>query len=135
MKLETLASDAPVFACTLPPPELRRRRLEVLSDLRRKVRHIDETPEGFTFRFTRAPGLEEELAEFVRFEAACCAFIHMDVAPHGERELALHMKGAAGAKPFMRAEFVEAGVDEEPAQDDEAAFDSCGFGDACCASP
>ncbi|MDY7226972.1 hypothetical protein [Hyalangium rubrum] len=100
-------TESPVLACTLPPPELRRRRAEVLSAIRSKVQQIEETPEGFAFRFARTPALAEELAEFVRFESVCCAFLQMEVTEHGEDGLVLLMRGAPEAKALMRSLFVE----------------------------
>ncbi|PTL75754.1 hypothetical protein DAT35_52825 [Vitiosangium sp. GDMCC 1.1324] len=101
------SAESPALACTLPPPELRKRRAEVLSTVRSKVREIEETPEGFAFRFARTPGLAEELGEFVRFESVCCAFLQMEVTQHGEDGLVLLMRGAPEAKPLMRSLFVE----------------------------
>jgi hypothetical protein len=76
--------------------------------MRSKVQHIEETPEGFVFLFAHTPGLAEELAEFVRFESGCCAFIQMEVTAHGETGLALRMAGIPEAKPLIRSLFVEA---------------------------
>ncbi len=42
---------SPVFACTLPPADLRRRRVEVLAGVRRAVSRIEETSDGFVFAF------------------------------------------------------------------------------------
>jgi hypothetical protein len=105
-----MSSDPPIFACTLPPPEFRQRKAEVLASVRGKAQSVEETPAGFTFVFARSAGLEEELAEFVRFEAACCSFIRMEVVPRGDTTLVLNMTGVPEARPFIRAEFVEAGT-------------------------
>ena len=94
-----------VFACTLPPPELRRRRVEVLASVRSRVRKIDETESGFVFFFDDTPELRSELAEFVRFEAVCCSFVEMRLT-EAAGAIELTMKGAAGAKPFIESEFV-----------------------------
>ena len=91
-----------MFACALPPPELRRRRVEVLADVRRKVLRIDETTDGFIFTFVRSTELIAELEEFIRFEAACCSFITMALADAGESEVELRMTAPHGAKPFIR---------------------------------
>jgi hypothetical protein len=105
------------FACTLPPPELRRRRVEVLAAVRRRVQKIDETELGFVFTFEDSRELRSELDEFVRFEAACCSFIEMALVEYAG-SIQLTTKGAPGAKRFIEAEFVNAG--SEPA--------SCGCG-------
>ncbi len=101
----------PAFACTLPPPELRRRRVEVLAAVRRRVKKIDETELGFVFAFEDSRELRSELEEFVRFEAACCSFIEMTLVEHAG-SIELTMTGAPGAKPFIEAEFVN--VQSEP---------------------
>jgi hypothetical protein len=113
------APDAPIYACTLPPPELRRRRVEVLQGMRSKVKRIDETETGFVFAFDVDSSIEAELAEFVRFEAVCCSFITMRLEPH-DRELELHLEAPPGARAFVRAEF----VDTEPVE--QAAGACCG---------
>lgn len=98
--------DAPVFACSLPPPELRQRRVDVIARVRRAVTRVTETSEGFVFGFDRSPELRAELEEFVRFEAGCCAFISMTLADTIDG-IELRMAAPAGAKPFIRAEFIE----------------------------
>jgi len=113
------AVSEPVFACTLLPNELRKRRTEVLAAVRRQVQHLVETSEGFVFTFARSPALEAELAEFVRFEAACCAFLEMSLEASADT-LTLRMAGAPGAKPFMRLEFVAVGAEAATPSD------SCG---------
>jgi hypothetical protein len=92
------------FACTLPPPELRLRRAQVLTRLRARATHVEEHEDGYALHFPRE--LERELHDFVAFEAHCCAFIAMDVEARGA-EAVLHLRGEPGAKPFMRAEFVD----------------------------
>jgi len=101
-----------VFACALLPHALRKRRTEVLAAVRRQVRHLEETPEGFVFTFARSPVLEAELEELVRFEAGCCAFIQMSLEAPSAATLRLRMTGEPGAKPFMRLEFVDVGTEE-----------------------
>lgn len=91
----------------MPPPELQRRRIEVLADVRGKVSRIDETSDGFVFTFARSPQLLEEFEEFVRFEAACCSFITMRLADAADGEVALHMSAPTDAKLFIRLEFVD----------------------------
>ena len=102
-------SSEPVFACTLPPRELRQRRVDVLTSVRRRAVRVEEVPDGFTFFFSRTPDLETELAEFVRFEAACCSFIAMDLEDLPDGRIALRLKGVPEAKPLMRMEFVDVG--------------------------
>jgi hypothetical protein len=94
-----------VFACALPPPELRRRRVEVLASVRARVRKVEETDAGFVFSFEDSPGLLGELEELVRFEAACCSFLEMRLAG-GAGTIELTMNGPPGAKPFIQSEFV-----------------------------
>lgn len=72
------------FACALPPPELRRRRVEVLAGVRRAVSRIEETSDGFVFTFARSPELLLELEEFIRFEASCCSFINIELVSLGD---------------------------------------------------
>jgi alkylmercury lyase len=95
-----------VFACTLPPAELRQRRVEVLASVRRRVSRIEETADGFVFTFARSPELLLELEEFVRFEAVCCSFISMQLLSAGN-ELELRMSAPQGAKAFIQHELID----------------------------
>jgi hypothetical protein len=104
------ATSNTVFACTLPPPELRRRRIEVLAGIRDRVKRIDETESGFVFAFDRAQILKSELDEFIRFEAACCSFIQMVVVDVAEAGFEVRMTAPTGAKPFIQAEFIDIGA-------------------------
>ncbi|HWL85670.1 MAG TPA: hypothetical protein VNO21_07700 [Polyangiaceae bacterium] len=98
-------NDSPFF-CALPPPDLRRRRADVLYGIRQRVKHIEETATGFTLTFDRTPELRLELEEFIGFEAACCSFIQI-AADVRETTIELHMKAAPEAKPFIRSEFID----------------------------
>jgi hypothetical protein len=101
-----LRGESRVFVCTLPPAELRQRRVEVLAGVRRRVSRIDETPDGFVFTFSRSPELLAELDEFLRFEAHCCSFIRMTLVEVGN-EIELRMSAPEGAKPFIRHELID----------------------------
>lgn len=99
-------ASARAFFCTLPPAALRQRRSEVLAAIRRRVEKIEETEAGFVFTFPRSEALRAELEDFVRFEAACCAFIDMRLT-ETDASIALVMQGGSGAKPFIQAELID----------------------------
>jgi hypothetical protein len=99
-------SEIPV-ACALGEAERRARREELVSGLLRRVRERRELPDGYAFRFASEPGVIEELAAFVAFERACCAFLHFQIeAEPGEGPLWLSLTGPGDTKQFLRDAFV-----------------------------
>ena len=100
------AEIPPVFACTLPPPELRQRRVDVLAKVRRRAKRVEEVANGFVLWFEPAPDLDQELADFVRFESVCCSFITMALTKHGT-EVELRMTTPEGGKALVRTEFID----------------------------
>jgi hypothetical protein len=58
------------------------------------------------FTFARSPELLRELEEFVRFEAACCSFINMQLLGAGD-ELQLRMTRRREPKAFIQHELID----------------------------
>jgi hypothetical protein len=72
----------------------------LLSDI---AQERQETPEGYSFRFTAAD--YAQIVAFVANERLCCPFFHfvLEVTP-GQGPIWLHIKGGNAATDFLRAE-------------------------------
>ncbi len=72
-----------ILVCTLTSADYRDRETAWLK-LRKYVTSSAAIPGGLTFTFTPALGLQESLAELVRLEAECCAWMAFAMAESPE---------------------------------------------------
>jgi hypothetical protein len=87
-----------VIACNLSAAAYRDREAAWLK-LKRYVRGSAAIPGGFRFTFAPAAGLQNSLAELVRLEAECCAWMAFAIAelPDGI-QLTITSEGEAGER-------------------------------------
>jgi len=99
-------SDASGFACDLGALTKDERAVHhrLAAALWEAVQQTRELPNGYAFRLP--PASLRSAAEWVALESRCCPFFSFELRLSGEGgPLWLHVTGAKGVKPFMRAEF------------------------------
>lgn len=96
-------------ACNLAAftPEQRARHRALGSEMKAALLGVDETAEGYRFRF---PGSAEwilHLAEFITLERLCCPFFTFSLkATPDEQESCLTITGNPQAKALLKLEMV-----------------------------
>ena len=104
MTLHTeVRQDLPI-ACRLAEPELRARGEALGREVFSAVTETRELPDGYALRFPGEARWLATLAEFIRFERACCPFLRFEL--HAEQQdgpLWLRLRGPVGVKDFLAA--------------------------------
>ena len=91
------------LACTLTAADYRDREAAWLK-LRAYVRASAAVPGGLAFTFAPALGLRDSLAELVRLEAECCAWMSFAIAESPESlRLTIIAKGEDGERGVREA--------------------------------
>jgi hypothetical protein len=94
------------FACAMHALNAgeRARHHALLTELLASVADKRELADGYGFRF--APQALPKVAEWIGFERRCCPFFTFDLAvARDSGPLWLDVRGSAGVKDFIRAEF------------------------------
>jgi hypothetical protein len=81
-----------VIACTLSAADLQDRQ-EAWSKVGKYIGASGRIPGGLSFEFTNATGVAESLAELVRLEAECCAWMSFAATDSPDR-IRLEITGA-----------------------------------------
>jgi hypothetical protein len=101
-------TELPV-ACTLSERELAERRAGLLQDLRRHREGVRWLPDGAACRYAPGHDVVASLAEFLRLESQCCAFLRfrLTIEPAGG-PIWLELTGPAGTREFLAAQLGQA---------------------------
>jgi len=101
------------IVCTLPTPELRARRNELISFVIREAREVIGQVEGYRLRFDPTWAVLRDLVELIEVERHCCAFLtfRVEVTP-ATGPIWLEMSGPPGTRNFLETEL---GLVEQPA--------------------
>lgn len=92
------------MTCKLTSPELRKRKEEVIAQLKRQVREKKELPDGFAFRFDGTDEILDSLTAFIKSERMCCDFFHFKLLVSNDHTAWLEISGPEGAKEFIKTE-------------------------------
>ncbi|WP_344977595.1 hypothetical protein [Compostibacter hankyongensis] len=94
------------LSCKLTTPELRQRKKTVIASLKKQVLEKRELENGFSYRFTGADAMVNELAEFIKTERICCDFFEFSLSVSGrpDNPLWLTITGPEGVKDFIARE-------------------------------
>lgn len=101
---EPLMADLPIV-CTLPTPELRARRNELVSFVAREALECRRDGEGYRLRFHPTWAVLRDLIELIEVERHCCAFLtfRLEVTP-GNGPVWLEISGPPGTRNFLEEE-------------------------------
>ena len=92
-------AEAPI-ACTLTPGQYQSRTAGMAALAARALRSREQTDDGERLTFAASPAVERELRAVVAAEAACCAFLTIDIQRHNH-ELVLDISGPQEARPII----------------------------------
>ena len=99
---ETEIIEGLPIVCRLPGPELRAREEALQREVFGAAVEARELADGYAVRFPGEADRLATLAEFMRFERACCPFLRLELhAEQQEGPLWLRLRGPAGAKAFI----------------------------------
>ena len=94
-------SELPII-CTLQPDALQTRREGLLSELRRRVRNLEERPDGYRLHFEGGTDTLALVAAVVEAERQCCRFLRFAI--HVEPDdgpVYLDLSGPPGTRDFL----------------------------------
>ena len=100
--METEIIEGLPIVCRLLEPALREREEVVQREILSGVTEVRDLADGYALRFPGDPAWLATLAEFIRFERACCPFLRFELhAEQQEGPLWLRLRGPAGTKEFV----------------------------------
>ena len=98
-------SDLPI-ACSLTPPELQERRVQVLEKVRAAALEVKELDNGFGYRFPSDESLLAELFTLIQIEHQCCPFLRFSlIVEPGNGPVWLELTGPRGTKELLTSIF------------------------------
>ena len=100
-------ADSPII-CTLLPDELQARRQGLLSELRRRIRNLEDRPDGYRLHFEAGADTLALIAGVVEAERQCCRFLRFAI--HVEPDdgaIYLDLSGPPGTREFLGNMFNE----------------------------
>lgn len=101
--METSALIKPL-ACKLTSPELKKRKDEVISQLKTLVIERIELVDGYSYRFDGTDETIDSVTAFIKSERLCCEFFSFKLVVSSERVAWLDITGPDGAKQFIVSE-------------------------------
>jgi hypothetical protein len=89
------------MACKLTSPELRKRKEEVIAQLKARVLERVALPDGFSYRFASTDEILDALTDFIKSERQCCDFFNFNLRISNDTQIWLDIYGAEGTKDFI----------------------------------
>jgi hypothetical protein len=94
------------IACRLTNSELQERRNNVLRKAREAVEKVEETEEGYAYRFPTDSAWIAELANLITLEHECCPFLRLSLTVEPDNgPIWLELSGPKGTKDFLLSVF------------------------------
>jgi len=83
------------IACSLTTPELQERRSKLLEKVRAAALEVNETVDGFAYRFPSDDSLLADLLTVIQLEHQCCPFLRFSlIVEAGNGPVWLELTGA-----------------------------------------
>lgn len=95
-----------ILACNLEAltPAQRQRRAELFQRLEASWREVEELAIGYRVRVEPAPGVLEELAEWIDLERLCCSFLSFEIeTAQAGGQTWLRLTGPLRAKELLQS--------------------------------
>ncbi|MBN8788110.1 MAG: hypothetical protein J0I84_13550 [Terrimonas sp.] len=92
------------ITCKLTSPELRKRKEEVILELKQQIQEREELPDGFAYRFNGTDTILDSLTAFIKSERMCCDFFNFKLLVSNDSTVWLEISGADGTKEFIKTE-------------------------------
>src|SRR5581483_10359579 len=92
------------MTCKLTPPELRKRKEQVIAQLKGLVLEKKDLPDGYRYKFHGTDAILDSLTAFIKSERMCCDFFNFKLSVNNDSFIWLEISGAEGAKAFIKTE-------------------------------
>lgn len=92
------------FTCKLTTPELQKRKATVIREVKDLIRHKEELPNGYSYKFDGSDDTIDLLSEFIKTERQCCDFFNFNISVNNDNSIVFNITGAEGVKGFIAAE-------------------------------
>jgi hypothetical protein len=99
-----MATALKAMACKLTSPELRKRKEEVIAQLKAKVLDKKELADGYSYKFNGTDEMLDSLTAFIKSERLCCDFFNFKLSVSADSVAWLEILGPDGVKDFIRTE-------------------------------
>ncbi len=94
------------IVCSLTNPELQERRGKLLEKVRAAALEVNETVDGFAYRFPSDDSLLADLLAVIQLEHQCCPFLRFSlIVEAGNGPVWLELTGPPGTKEFIASNF------------------------------
>jgi len=94
------------IVCSLTNPELQERRSKLLEKVRAAALEVNETVDGFAYRFPSDDSLLADLLAVIQLEHQCCPFLRFSlIVEAGNGPVWLELTGPPGTKEFIASNF------------------------------
>lgn len=97
-------SDKAFLSCKLTSQELRKRKEEVISKVKKQVLDKKELSDGYTYKFKGTDEMLDMLTAFVKSERQCCDFFNFTMKVNSDSFVWLDITGQEGVKEFIETE-------------------------------
>jgi hypothetical protein len=92
------------LSCKLTSPELRKRKEEVIAQLKKEVIEKKELSDGFSYKFSGTDEMLDTLTAFIKSERQCCDFFNFRLTVNADSAIWLDITGPENVKEFITAE-------------------------------
>ncbi|MFN4247913.1 MAG: hypothetical protein ACK4EY_09315 [Flavipsychrobacter sp.] len=92
------------LSCKLTSPELRKRKEEVIAELKKEILEKKELPDGYSYKFNGSDDMLDKVNSFIKSERLCCDFFNFKITLTNDTSLWLDIYGPEGAKEFITTE-------------------------------
>lgn len=104
LKTTTMDNNKKPLSCKLTSPELRKRKEEVIAQLKAQVIEKRELPNGYSYKFNGSDALLDMATDFIKSERLCCDFFSFKLTITDDAVMWLDIYGQEGAKEFITTE-------------------------------
>lgn len=92
------------LSCKLTSPELRKRKQEVIAELKKLTLEKSELTNGYSYKFNGTDEMLDMLNDFIKSERQCCDFFNFRITVTNDAFVWLDIYGRKGAKEFITTE-------------------------------
>ena len=98
-----METETKSITCKLTTPELQKRKVTVIAELKEMVVNRRELDSGFSYAFDGKDETLDKISDFIKTERMCCDFFTFELTVE-ENAAVLNITGPEGAKEFLKSE-------------------------------
>lgn len=92
------------MTCKLTSPELQKRKVTVIAEIKKLIKEKQGLPNGYAYRFDGTDKNIDLLTDFIKTERQCCDFFNFTIDINNNKTTWLKITGAKGVKGFITSE-------------------------------